>query len=295
MFLTIYSDIKTFYKDTYEILMRQEAQNVIPLGNVILGNEGKDKTDWRDPANWFMAAVSNNKEILLTAIMTPPHNLTLYATDNINDELALKCLLEGIIKNNINIPGVMAEKSLAEMFAQAYSKTYGVTYKINTNQRIYELLKVNTEIANIGSTRLANQKDLSFLPYWMKGFDNDCFGDTLDTGTDINKYIYRMSGNNLYILEDQDIPVTMTKISRQLQTVCVIGMVYTPPYFRGKGYATACVAAVSQFALDRGFKKCVLYTDLANPTSNNIYMRIGYKPICDSTEIKFSKTNKQIH
>jgi predicted GNAT family acetyltransferase len=81
----------------------------------------------------------------------------------------------------------------------------------------------------------------------------------------------------------------MAKIGRELSTVCTIGLVYTPPYFRGKGYATSCVAAVSQLALDRGFEKCVLYTDLANPTSNSIYMKIGYRPICDSIEIKFTK------
>ena len=88
--------------------------------------------------------------------------------------------------------------------------------------------------------------------------------------------------------KDKGMPVSMAKISRDLQTVCVVGLVYTPPYFRGNGYATSCVAAVSQFGLDRGFKNCVLYTDLANPTSNSIYMKIGYKPICDSIEIKFN-------
>ena len=130
---------------------------------------------------------------------------------------------------------------------------------------------------------------MSFLPYWMQGFDSDCFGDTLATSNDIEKYIYRTSVNRLYILEDNGMPVTMVKISRDLQTVCVVGLVYTPPYFRGKGYATSCVAAVSKIGLNRGFSKCVLYTNLANSTSNSIYMKIGYKPICDSIEIKFNE------
>jgi len=45
--------------------MCHEAQNVIPLGNIIIGNAGEDKTDWRDPINWFMATVSNDKGVLL--------------------------------------------------------------------------------------------------------------------------------------------------------------------------------------------------------------------------------------
>jgi predicted GNAT family acetyltransferase len=40
--------------------------------------------------------------------------------------------------------------------------------------------------------------------------------------------------------------------------------------------------------LDRGHRFCFLYTDLANPTSNSIYMRIGYEPVCDSRELAFS-------
>lgn len=76
----LYDSVKEFYKDTYGILMRHEAQNLVPLGNLIIGNEGKDKTAWRDPANWFMATVSDGAGIRLTAVMTPPHNMTLTAS-----------------------------------------------------------------------------------------------------------------------------------------------------------------------------------------------------------------------
>ena len=77
-----FTNVNAFYEATHDILMRHEAQNVIPLGNIIIGNAGTDKTGWRDPAHWFMATVSAGGGTVLTAIMTPPHNLTLYATDN---------------------------------------------------------------------------------------------------------------------------------------------------------------------------------------------------------------------
>jgi hypothetical protein len=79
----------------------------------------------------------------------------------------------------------------------------------------------------------------------------------------------------------------MAGYSRELPTAIGVAFVYTPPYFRGKGYATSCVAQLSRMALDKGYKKCVLYTDLLNPTSNSIYQRIGYKPVCDSLMLKF--------
>ena len=82
--------------------------------------------------------------------------------------------------------------------------------------------------------------------------------------------------------------MSMAKMSREMVTVCAVSFVYTPPYFRGHGHATSCVAGVSRAILARGYKRCVLYTDLSNPTSNSIYQKIGYAPICDSMEIKFT-------
>jgi hypothetical protein len=60
-----------------------------------------------------------------------------------------------------------------------------------------------------------------------------------------------------------------------------IGPVYTPPAARGRGYASACTAALSERMLAAGKRFCFLYTDLDNPTSNTIYQRIGYRAVCD--------------
>jgi predicted GNAT family acetyltransferase len=60
-----------------------------------------------------------------------------------------------------------------------------------------------------------------------------------------------------------------------------IGPVYTPPELRGRGYGSALTAAVTERLLGSGLRFCFLYTDLANPTSNSIYQRIGYRPVSD--------------
>jgi predicted GNAT family acetyltransferase len=67
-----------------------------------------------------------------------------------------------------------------------------------------------------------------------------------------------------------------------------ISFVYTPPQFRDNGYATACVAKLTQTLLSSGYKFCALYTDLTNPTSNSIYKKIGYNPIQDVNSYLFS-------
>ena len=82
-------------------------------------------------------------------------------------------------------------------------------------------------------------------------------------------------------------PVSLAARGRRLPHGSSVGPVYTPPDKRGRGYASACVAALSQAILDGGADYCTLFTDLANPTSNRIYQRLGYQPLCDFTEYRF--------
>jgi len=62
--------------------------------------------------------------------------------------------------------------------------------------------------------------------------------------------------------------------------------VYTPTEKRNCGYAAACVHALSKHMHEAGFR-CVLYTDLANPTSNSIYRRIGYQAVAEVLRYRF--------
>ena len=282
-----YHDIKKFYDDVYENLKTHESQNMILMGNVKMGYEGKMTHDWRNPAEWVMATVTDDEKIFLTALMTPPFGITLYATDNLIDNKVLNCLVDGLEGAGISVPGVMSEKGLAEKFAEVYSHKKGVGFEVNFNQRIYELKAVSKEVFHQGNLRLVNEKDMAFLPYWIEGITGDIWGDLKSVQDDPKHYAYQIATNNVYVLEIDGMPVSMAKISRECEQICGIGYVYTPPYFRGKGYASACVAKLSQVVLDRGFSGCVLYTDLANPTSNSIYQKIGYHEVCDSVEIKF--------
>jgi predicted GNAT family acetyltransferase len=66
-----------------------------------------------------------------------------------------------------------------------------------------------------------------------------------------------------------------------------IAPVYTVPDCRGKGYATSLVAALSRELQQRGKRKLFLTTDVANPTSNAIYARIGFRPENDDCGFDF--------
>jgi predicted GNAT family acetyltransferase len=66
-----------------------------------------------------------------------------------------------------------------------------------------------------------------------------------------------------------------------------IGPVYTPPEHRGRGYAAAVTAAAARWALGSGARHVLLYTDLANPTTNRLYPRLGFRPRYDALELRF--------
>ena len=89
------------------------------------------------------------------------------------------------------------------------------------------------------------------------------------------------------LLWEDDGPVSLAGYGGETPHGIRVGPVYTPPEHRGRGYATALVAALSAARLAEGRRFCFLHTDLANPTSNAIYERIGYERVCESAEILF--------
>ena len=66
-----------------------------------------------------------------------------------------------------------------------------------------------------------------------------------------------------------------------------LGPIYTPPEYRRRGYGSAAPAALSQWLLERGYRRCFLSTELVNPTSNGIYRAIGYAPVGDAENYLF--------
>jgi uncharacterized protein len=83
--------------------------------------------------------------------------------------------------------------------------------------------------------------------------------------------------------------VSTAHVGRPTKNGISVRAVYTPKIFRKNGFASAVVAHLSQTMFDSGYKFCVLYTDLSNPTSNKIYQNVGYCEVSDSKHFIFQK------
>ena len=162
-------------------------------------------------------------------------------------------------------------------------------------QGIYALEHVQPPSGVPGSARVATADDRELALRWWLAFGEEVLHEggpgrdraeaTLD---------HRLSSPSAGILlwEDAGEPVSIAGWGGPTPNGIRIGPVYTPPDLRGHGYATALSAELSQRLLDGrlfdgGRRFCFLYTDLANPTSNAIYERIGYRRVAESAEIVF--------
>jgi predicted GNAT family acetyltransferase len=182
--------------------------------------------------------------------------------------------------NQIDYPGIIGVKEHCERYQKSYQSITGKTLNIQMYQRIYACKKVIDQSVNKGKVRLAVETDIDDLVSWAYHFSKDV-GDTVSMEEARKNLEYQVANKTLYVLCVEEVLVSMAARSRSLNLTESVGYVYTPIEFRNHGYASQIVAEVTRKVLADG-KIATLYTDLSNPTSNSIYMRIGYEPYCDS-------------
>jgi hypothetical protein len=151
--------------------------------------------------------------------------------------------------------------------------------------KIYQLTAVQRVSTARGYLRLATESDRSLLVEWLSAFLSE-IDETVseDVEHQVDNWLKQQ---NTYFWVDSS-PVSIASSKQVLPTIGRINLAYTPPEYRRKGYATACVAALSQKLLDQACHHCFLIADLANPTANHIYQAIGYRPLSDWHEYSFT-------
>ncbi len=169
---------------------------------------------------------------------------------------------------------------------------HSMTRAAETINLAYELTSVTPPTRPIsGKMRLATEADLTFLPDWEVQFVVDCNMPQQNEPhfrEHCLKNMEQFVKNKVVALWDvEGTPVAMCRSTRKAPFATSVAGVYTPQEFRGKGYASHLVAAFSQQLLNEGAPRCLLFTDAANPTSNGIYQRIGYRYCCDFRRIDF--------
>lgn len=187
------------------------------------------------------------------------------------------------------LAGVSAYQEAAVAFADGWRQLTNGEVDVHRRLRLYRLAELTwPDPLPRGQPRLADDRDAALLADWFTAFahevhDMDGGGDQADAVRERLSYqgiaLWQAAGGE---------PVSLAALTRQVAGMVRIGPVYTPPELRGHGYASAVTAAVSERARAAGAGEVLLYTDLANPVSNSIYQRIGYRPVEDRVILSFA-------
>jgi hypothetical protein len=186
------------------------------------------------------------------------------------------------------LAGVNAGPGDAAGFAAAWEDLTGETARVYRRSRLFrlgELLPPTPRPA--GAARAAAAADRNLLESWFAAFAAEIGNSAGPIPGIVDD---RLSYGGLTLWEVGGSAVSLAGVTRPAAGVVRVGPVYTPPGQRQRGYAGAATAAVSQAALEAGAKQVVLFTDLANPTSNALYQRLGYQPVEDRAELSFESS-----
>ena len=226
----------------------------------------------------FAASINDADGLVLAALMTGHHPL-LVASDRESLRGAASLLWDTLDASGKTPSHVIGAVGQVEAVIESWGRRGGRTAHIAMRQRAYKLTSVEAPPAVSGTFRVATDGDLELVTRWVDAFHNEAFAGAL-TQPPRSVAERRVSAGDVYLWCDPE-PRTMAGCARPTRRAIAVNGVYTPLEWRGRGYATACVAELSGHLLRRGFEFCVLYTDLSNPTSNAIYTRIGYRPVRD--------------
>jgi predicted GNAT family acetyltransferase len=183
------------------------------------------------------------------------------------------------------VHGVNAEREAAEAFADAWRHRTGDAAKVHRLMRLFLLDELVEQEKPEGAPRLAAEQGRDLLIEWFGSFIREVGDpDTQDHAAAVDE---RLSYGGIIIWQEAGAPASIACVTRTVDKMARVGPVYTPPERRGRGYAGGATVAVSQAALDAGATDVVLYTDLANPTSNALYQRLGYRPVEDRLVLSF--------
>jgi predicted GNAT family acetyltransferase len=272
MRLESHEDPQEFYHAVSEMLLRNEAANNIMLGSVpqLKIGEGHKLWSFRD----------NSDAVLGAAMMMSKRPLDITEAP---DE-AIELLADHLIETQVMVPSVVAPDRQADLFSQIFCSRTGARISKVTGLGVHQLIRVTWPRRAPGAFRLARADEQPLVARWIDAFASE-IGEPVSDAADRAARVLQQQ--RLFLWETDGVVVSMAAWTRPMPSGTAIGFVYTPPEHRGRGYASNCVATLSQRLLDGGKKFCALYTDLANPTSNKIYRDMGYRHIGDSKHVFF--------
>lgn len=234
-----------------------------------------------DDALWI-TVFDDRSEVVGAAMHTPPYYLFVC---RMPDEV-VHAVAAALATERLDLPGVTGLSGTAASFVAEWQRLTGTVAAPGMATRMYVLDTVVEPSGVPGRLRDVTVADRDLVVAWLAAFHAEAVPGHPFDPTDVGDRMLTEGGWSLW--ENDGRPVSVAAAKPPAAGVARVGPVYTPPAYRRHGYASACTAAVTRGALDRGAEHVMLYTDLANLTSNSIYRQIGYRPVGYAHEYAFT-------
>ncbi|GMR64524.1 MULTISPECIES: GNAT family N-acetyltransferase [Bacillus] len=274
--LHVYEEILNFKEEVTPFLEKNEQENNLILGVLRMVQQ---------PI--FMGVAKQEEEIVIVFLQTEEKKQIIVATSEMMGEDIVE-LAKKLAEVYPNVPGLIGNKKIVQRLAEEIAVLENKKTTVVMEQGIYELKQVKKKWDGDGVFREVSSDELTLIEQWIYQFCEDVKLPT--TKEEAKQTAHTLITNRrLFGLEVDGKLVSVAAKTRPTTNNITVNFVYTPKEARKKGYASNCVAALSQCMLDEGYKTTTLYTDLANPTSNKIYQEIGYEKMIESVLIFLEK------
>jgi hypothetical protein len=231
-----------------------------------------------DPGRYWIAF--HGEKAVGVAVQSP---LDYPATLTPMESRSVLAIVDAIAEAGVTLNGVNGDAATAASFAGQWGERRKSAATPFQGMRLYELLELGEVPGTEGQLRRAGPSDRNLMIQWTRAFQNEIGESISDTEIRVDR---GLAAGQLWVW-DQSGETTSMAVSREpVQGVVRLSGVYTPAEKRKHGYAAACVHALSTRLRVSGYR-CILYTDLANPTSNSIYRRIGYRAVAEALRYRF--------
>lgn len=286
--VTFYQTVNSFLEQNEKAMLANESASCL-----VLGNAKAERDKLCVPSRMFGNVQDGAGNILLIFCNYHPFNLCIYAhtPDRELQKWAAAELAHTLTEQNpFSFNGLTANRTVCDAFFEIYRAPDDAPVFLASPMDIMELTGLSPITLAPGFQREAEEADIPLLTRWNQEFEWEALKERRSTEA-AEKSVRRAikSGFYLYCEEGSGQPVSGASTTRKMETTVTINHVYTPPSFRGKGYAQSNVYLACRRVLESGYQKCSLFVSQTNPISNRVYEKIGFKIKEDQYDYRFKR------
>ena len=277
-----HDDPRVFHDAVIDHLLKSEAECCVQIGLIRrMAREGYSPISPDELDRPLLWTIQDGPQIELVAIQTLKKAMLVSRASH----AAMACLADGLASRQWSGTSLIGVSPSIDVLTERYAEVSRRRRRLAFGLRVFQLDRVVWPNPVSGAMLVCQSEYRNILARFVAGFETDTGQTSLEEPQ--SRADRLIEDRRVFIWVDAE-PVAMAAYSGETPNGIRVNWVYTPPEFRRKGYASNLVAHLSQHLLDEGRKYCFLFTDLANPTSNSIYQKLGYRPVSDSERWEFS-------